>query len=103
MELMKRPAMTMFLVFLLVFLLVSPSFCQGRKLPRRTTLGKSMKLVYEIDYRGPETHTFLPPPDWYGRSWPHDHKYRESSSISKLHGELSTTGSNDRARGRHGK
>ena len=26
--------------------------------------GADMEEIYEIDYRGPETHSYIPPPNW---------------------------------------
>ncbi|KAH0995709.1 hypothetical protein GBA52_019573 [Prunus armeniaca] len=44
------------LTFLLLFLLATPCFSRGGS----DVVGTE---VYEIDYRGPETHSSIPPPD----------------------------------------
>ncbi|KAL4591978.1 hypothetical protein LXL04_004955 [Taraxacum kok-saghyz] len=49
--------------FVLSLLFAMPAFSRGRsKLPTR----KLNTEVYEIDYRGPETHSYMPPPDRSG-------------------------------------
>ncbi|XVE96741.1 hypothetical protein REPUB_Repub02eG0248800 [Reevesia pubescens] len=50
------------IIFLLLLLLSIPYFSTGN-------LDVSDKEVYEIDYRGPETHSSIPPPD-------HSHNHR---------------------------
>lgn len=51
---------------LLLLLLFRPGFSTGRM------HGKNMgSEVYEIDYRGPETHTYIPPPNRAGPRVPH--------------------------------
>ncbi|CAA0842907.1 Unknown protein [Striga hermonthica] len=46
---------------IILFLLIGPGFSRG------TLHGKNMNSeVYGIDYRGPETHTYLPPPNRAG-------------------------------------
>ncbi|XVF76484.1 hypothetical protein PTKIN_Ptkin13bG0270100 [Pterospermum kingtungense] len=50
------------IVLLLLLLLSIPYFSTG-------SLNVSDKDVYEIDYRGPETHSSIPPPD-------HSHGHR---------------------------
>ncbi|KZV35091.1 hypothetical protein F511_04396 [Dorcoceras hygrometricum] len=56
---------------LLIFLVVAPSFSGGKLLVR------SMESeFYDIDYRGPETHTYLPPPTQVECQPDVDHKAR---------------------------
>ncbi|KAL7596453.1 uncharacterized protein LOC111893118 [Lactuca sativa] len=50
-------------VFLLFLLFAMPAFSRGRlKLP----IAKVNSEIYEIDYRGPETHSYMPPPNESG-------------------------------------
>ncbi|KAL9258906.1 hypothetical protein AKJ16_DCAP00690 [Drosera capensis] len=56
--------------FLLIILLATSSFS------RELYVTKSSE-VYDIDYRGPETHTYLPP-ERFGR-WPH----KESKNLDE--------------------
>uniref|UniRef100_M0ZNC4 Transmembrane protein n=1 Tax=Solanum tuberosum TaxID=4113 RepID=M0ZNC4_SOLTU len=49
-----------FIVIFLLLLLVSPSFSSSSG---KMDLSKvDTSEIYEIDYRGPETHTNIPPP-----------------------------------------
>ncbi|KAI3523000.1 hypothetical protein L2E82_05599 [Cichorium intybus] len=49
--------------FLLFLLFAMPAFSRGRlKLPT----AKLNSEIYEIDYRGPETHSYKPPPNRSG-------------------------------------
>ncbi|KAK9193043.1 hypothetical protein WN944_003739 [Citrus x changshan-huyou] len=51
--------------FFLLFLLFATPFCSLGGLPELDS------EVYEIDYRGPETHSSIPPPDHsHGRGKP---------------------------------
>ncbi|KAF6134683.1 hypothetical protein GIB67_002084 [Kingdonia uniflora] len=63
---MKKMGFRHFSFTIIIFLLLVPS--QGGS---DTVLGSNNE-VYEIDYRGPETHTFIPPPHRSGDS-PWDH------------------------------
>lgn len=46
---------------LLIFLILAPSFSAGK-----LQVDSMESDVYYIDYRGPETHTYLPPPNRAG-------------------------------------
>ncbi|EYU38522.1 hypothetical protein MIMGU_mgv1a017200mg [Erythranthe guttata] len=61
MELIKASVIATLLVLLL---LPGPGFSRGRSLHVKK-MGSS-DIIYEIDYRGPETHTYLPPPNRAG-------------------------------------
>ncbi|KAL9264515.1 hypothetical protein AKJ16_DCAP09498 [Drosera capensis] len=50
--------------FVLIILLATPLFSRGKEL-----YATKSSDVYDIDYRGAETHTYLPP-ERFGR-WPH--------------------------------
>ncbi|CAN4117031.1 unnamed protein product [Withania somnifera] len=51
---------TSFIVIFLLLLLVSPSFSSSSGKMELSNVDTSE--IYEIDYRGPETHTNIPPP-----------------------------------------
>ncbi|XP_015055131.1 uncharacterized protein LOC107001687 [Solanum pennellii] len=46
-----------FICIFLIFLLIDPCSSSGKM-----DLFKMDSEIYEIDYRGPETHTYIPPP-----------------------------------------
>ena len=51
-------------------------------------LGESEALdseIYEIDYRGPETHSFVPPPD-HSHGKPHSAHDKSSAAATKAMG-----------------
>ncbi|XP_055808308.1 uncharacterized protein LOC129876852 [Solanum dulcamara] len=54
MEIMKAS----FICIFLIFLLIAPCSSSSGKMD----LLKMDSQIYEIDYRGPETHTYIPPP-----------------------------------------
>ncbi|GMI80988.1 hypothetical protein HRI_001768100 [Hibiscus trionum] len=56
MELTTIKSTSISILLLLLLSLFIPSFSTGRFVV-------SEKEVYEIDYRGPETHSSIPPPD----------------------------------------
>ncbi|XWS43618.1 hypothetical protein CRYUN_Cryun16bG0119400 [Craigia yunnanensis] len=56
MELIIIQSRPISIILLLLLLLSIPYFSTG-------SLDVSDKEVYEIDYRGPETHSSIPPPD----------------------------------------
>ncbi|PRQ43489.1 hypothetical protein RchiOBHm_Chr3g0469031 [Rosa chinensis] len=56
MELMKYST---FITIFLLFLLTTPYFARGGEISETVD---STTEVYEIDYRGPETHSSIPPP-----------------------------------------
>ncbi|KAL5546197.1 hypothetical protein UlMin_005884 [Ulmus minor] len=69
-----------FTIIFFLFLFASPFLSKGES-----------EEIYEIDYRGPETHSSIPPPDHtHGKPWIH----RESSlghpnlgrKVKKIHG-----------------
>nr|KJB16753.1 hypothetical protein B456_002G249500 [Gossypium raimondii] len=70
------------ILLLLLLLLSIPYFSTG-------SFDVSEKEVYEIDYRGPETHTSIPPPGHGHRSSVHqqtDLPTHELRSGNKIHG-----------------
>ncbi|KAK8510725.1 hypothetical protein V6N13_024815 [Hibiscus sabdariffa] len=62
MELTIIKSTSISILLLLLLLLFIPYFSTG-------SFDVSEKEVYEIDYRGPETHSSIPPPD-------HSHRHR---------------------------
>ncbi|XP_050383732.1 uncharacterized protein LOC126800406 [Argentina anserina] len=74
---------SIFITIFLLFLLTTPFFAKGTGI---SEMVDSTTEVYEIDYRGPETHSSIPPPG-------HLHgKKKPSPSPSVIHKE-SVTGS----------
>ncbi|KAL2514390.1 uncharacterized protein Fot_28361 [Forsythia ovata] len=75
-----------FIVTLLIFLLllnVSPCFSRGK-----LNLKALDSEIYEIDYRGPETHTYIPPPNRSGDRPKIHHQtsmIRHKSNGSRVH------------------
>ncbi|KAK6942839.1 hypothetical protein RJ641_028216, partial [Dillenia turbinata] len=53
------------IAILVLILLALPCISRGEKVP--SNLGSE---IYEIDYRGPETHSYIPPP-YRGRPYIH--------------------------------
>ncbi|OMO73516.1 hypothetical protein COLO4_27060 [Corchorus olitorius] len=68
-------------LLLLILLLSIPYFSTGG------SLEVSEKEVYEIDYRGPETHSSIPPPDHS-----HGHKHWVHKETDFLHHKSSSKG-----------
>ncbi|CAA0829751.1 Unknown protein [Striga hermonthica] len=70
----------MLLLFLII--LIGPGFSSG------TLHVKNMgSEVYDIDYRGPETHTYLPPPDRTGQRPRIHHRASKAQRKSKKSGK----------------
>ncbi|KAK8546323.1 hypothetical protein V6N13_067543 [Hibiscus sabdariffa] len=61
------------IILLLLLMLSMPCFSAG-------SFGVLYKEIYEIDYRGPETHSSIPPPD---NSYHHRHSiHRKARTLS---------------------
>ncbi|KAL3825923.1 hypothetical protein ACJIZ3_021952 [Penstemon smallii] len=67
-----------FATLLLFFLLVPPCFSRG-KLHVKSVDSE----VYVIDYRGPETHTSIPPPNRAGGGRPNIHHHTNMARLNK--------------------
>ncbi|GFP89154.1 hypothetical protein PHJA_001059100 [Phtheirospermum japonicum] len=80
---MEMKASLITTILLLLLLLVGPGFSRG------TLRVKNMESeIYEIDYRGPETHTYIPPPDRAGdRPRIHHQTSMARRHKSKRHGK----------------
>ncbi|XP_059643407.1 uncharacterized protein LOC132285252 isoform X1 [Cornus florida] len=52
-------------IILLFFLLTTPCFSRGLY-PRALDVSNVDSGIYDIDYRGPETHSSIPPPNRSG-------------------------------------
>ncbi|GLT79333.1 hypothetical protein SLA2020_508250 [Shorea laevis] len=74
---------TVSVVFLLLLLLATPRISKGSSDALDTE-------VYQIDYRGPETHSSIPPPDHYGGGRPFIHRQsargNREGDAKKIHG-----------------
>ncbi|XP_042013025.1 uncharacterized protein LOC121761453 [Salvia splendens] len=69
MELLKPSFLCILLLLLLLFF--GPGFSAGRM--HAKNMGSE---VYDIDYRGPETHTYNPPPNRAGPRIPHQARHK---------------------------
>ncbi|KAL3623315.1 hypothetical protein CASFOL_032131 [Castilleja foliolosa] len=81
---MEMKASLIVTLLLFILLLVGPGFS------RRTLGVKNMNSenIYEIDYRGPETHTYIPPPNLAGaRPSIHHQTSTAHRHKSKRHGK----------------
>ncbi|KAA8518781.1 hypothetical protein F0562_016445 [Nyssa sinensis] len=58
-----KPSITA--IFLLFLLFAAPCFSRGLY-PWRLEVAKKDSGIYDIDYRGPETHSYKPPPNLSG-------------------------------------
>ncbi|GAB2272374.1 hypothetical protein Dimus_007199 [Dionaea muscipula] len=86
---LKPSITTPFLILLFIFL-ATPSFSKGRTLSESgVDIMSPDPIVYEIDYRGPETHTYLPPPNKDGRIW--HHKTTAGQSVNEHRGQFITS------------
>ncbi|CAN4118924.1 unnamed protein product [Withania somnifera] len=80
-----------FMCIFLIFLLIAPCSSSGK-----IDLLKMDSEIYEIDYRGPETHTYIPPPkgsrgkhNFHHQSMlKHDRKFKGMKASTKP-GEIS--------------
>ncbi|KAJ0087983.1 uncharacterized protein LOC116110881 [Pistacia vera] len=69
----KPSFINLFLLLLLLVFLAQPRFSIGGSMEMGST---SESDVYEIDYKGPETHSSIPPPDHSYRKKPMIHRER---------------------------
>ncbi|KAM3205306.1 hypothetical protein P3L10_028716 [Capsicum annuum] len=81
---------TSFICIFLIVLLIAPFSSSGKM-----DLSKMDSEIYEIDYRGPETHTYIPPPkgsrgrhNFHHQSMLKHHRKFKGLKASKL-GEIS--------------
>ncbi|KAK2418101.1 hypothetical protein QL285_040330 [Trifolium repens] len=74
-----RPSSFIINCFLLFLIVTLPYFSRGGS----ETLDSE---IYEIDYKGPETHSFVPPHD-HSSGKPHSpHHHKTSAAVTKTKG-----------------
>ncbi|KAJ4828425.1 hypothetical protein Tsubulata_016768 [Turnera subulata] len=77
------PKYSFFWTIFLLLLLVTPGICRGTA--DYSWLDVADSEMYEIDYRGPETHSSVIPPPGHsrGRPWIHRQSRVKASAKSK--------------------